>query len=578
MLGYFSIKWCLLEMKKQTKPEVFLDDYLNSIGLWRKQLPRDGLSLFRAVSEQLFMTQFYHTNLYEACRIVFFHLRKDPEWDWNEYEVMNILSRMYKRDFLVYECAGQPPVLGSYNNYKEKIVLCRVNDNQLDSVYPKSVQESAAIVQSVVYEILYRGVFKLDTELTDAVELIRDQNKRKMSFLGNRFEELEDACIKRLQECGIKDPPCRKPTPPLPYRIAKALDPCIFRNVELDIWEEECRELKKESPEYRKRFSLGDKCQVILEGEHYHGHIQELKDDSALVYIQELGEKRIVLISSLKTPPSARYRFNRKHLHHKQETEASGEEGYYSNQTSHYHSHQSRSSTPRSCNTPPLQRYKVKPQGYIYPANPITMINGNEAYVGMEMQQVPTLDNENKRNLNQLPAGGVLEPYQQAMMYPQPGDTSGQYMYGPMVAHGGQMYSCVCVPHLDSIAIQDVNVYCPPSQDMAGNDLPEVNTLRFFFNMGVENYRSVSQNGSYQTETTPALVAPGMYMTADQVNGNYFGPSQAFGPIPGSMQYPVFYSTGAAPYPGLVPGMYMPPQNCNVQPPQMPVPHLQATQ
>ncbi|WAQ97756.1 ALG13-like protein [Mya arenaria] len=262
------------------------------------------------------------------------------------------------------------------------------------------------------------------------------------------------------------DPPCRKPTPPLPYRIAKALDPCIFRNVELDIWEEECRELKKESPEYRKRFSLGDKCQ---------------------------------------------------------ETEASGEEGYYSNQTSHYHSHQSRSSTPRSCNTPPLQRYKVKPQGYIYPANPITMINGNEAYVGMEMQQVPTLDNENKRNLNQLPAGGVLEPYQQAMMYPQPGDTSGQYMYGPMVAHGGQMYSCVCVPHLDSIAIQDVNVYCPPSQDMAGNDLPEVNTLRFFFNMGVENYRSVSQNGSYQTETTPALVAPGMYMTADQVNGNYFG-------------------------------------------------------
>ena len=33
----------------------------------------------------------------------------------------------------------------------------------------------------------------------------------------------------------------RKTTPPVPYRIAKALDPCIYRNVELDIWEEEKR-------------------------------------------------------------------------------------------------------------------------------------------------------------------------------------------------------------------------------------------------------------------------------------------------------------------------------------------------
>jgi len=33
--------------------------------------------------------------------------------------------------------------------------------------------------------------------------------------------------------------------------------------------------------------------QVILEGEHYHGHIQELKDNTAIVFIQELGEKSV---------------------------------------------------------------------------------------------------------------------------------------------------------------------------------------------------------------------------------------------------------------------------------------------
>jgi hypothetical protein len=33
--------------------------------------------------------------------------------------------------------------------------------------------------------------------------------------------------------------------------------------------------------------------QVILEGEHYHGHIQEIsaEDNTAVVFIHELGEK-----------------------------------------------------------------------------------------------------------------------------------------------------------------------------------------------------------------------------------------------------------------------------------------------
>lgn len=46
------------EMKKQTKSAVFLDHYLSTLGLWRKPVARDGLSLFRAVSEQVCLTAF----------------------------------------------------------------------------------------------------------------------------------------------------------------------------------------------------------------------------------------------------------------------------------------------------------------------------------------------------------------------------------------------------------------------------------------------------------------------------------------------------------------------------------------
>lgn len=56
MLGMCFIN-CRI-MKKQPKPEVFLDNYLTSIGLWRKPLPRDGLSLFRAVSEQVLIVNY----------------------------------------------------------------------------------------------------------------------------------------------------------------------------------------------------------------------------------------------------------------------------------------------------------------------------------------------------------------------------------------------------------------------------------------------------------------------------------------------------------------------------------------
>ncbi|KAL4230898.1 N-acetylglucosaminyldiphosphodolichol N-acetylglucosaminyltransferase catalytic subunit alg13 [Mactra antiquata] len=93
---------------------------------------------------------------------------------------------MYKREFFIYENVGQPPLQATNNHYQHSILLCRISDNQLDSVYPINYQESLAICQSVLYDLLYREVFGLDQELTDAVNLIRDQSKHKQTFMSNK--------------------------------------------------------------------------------------------------------------------------------------------------------------------------------------------------------------------------------------------------------------------------------------------------------------------------------------------------------------------------------------------------------
>lgn len=58
---------------KKAKPEVFLDHYLSTIGLWRKPIPRDGLSLFRAVSEQVHVESIHQT---EFVIIIVLHVLK----------------------------------------------------------------------------------------------------------------------------------------------------------------------------------------------------------------------------------------------------------------------------------------------------------------------------------------------------------------------------------------------------------------------------------------------------------------------------------------------------------------------
>lgn len=195
-------------------------------------------------------------------------------------------------------------------------------------MYSKQFQSSAAVCQAVLYEILYKDVFVVDEEeLKAAVELFRSGSKKNRSSAVTGSEdayiEYKSSTQDRTEECGAccntEDIPegynqgteeAKSPENSskmiLPYKVLKALDPEIYRNVEFDVWLDSRKELQKsEYLEYAGRqYYLGDKCQVRLEsGErYYNAHIQEVgnENNSVTVFIEELAEKHVVPLANLK--------------------------------------------------------------------------------------------------------------------------------------------------------------------------------------------------------------------------------------------------------------------------------------
>ncbi|XP_048463258.1 OTU domain-containing protein 4 [Rhincodon typus] len=159
--------------------ELLLDEYLRSQGLYRKRIAKDGSCLFRAVSEQVFYTQSKHLEVRRACvsylrrnrdKFEAFiegsfdeylkHLEKPQEWV-GQVEI-SALSLLYKRDFVIYQEPNRPPARVTENGFPDTIFLCFSNGNHYDSVYPKTFVDAAAICQSILYEMLYQNVFKVD--------------------------------------------------------------------------------------------------------------------------------------------------------------------------------------------------------------------------------------------------------------------------------------------------------------------------------------------------------------------------------------------------------------------------------
>ncbi|XP_048652875.1 putative bifunctional UDP-N-acetylglucosamine transferase and deubiquitinase ALG13 isoform X3 [Marmota marmota marmota] len=308
--------------------EVSMDEYLGTLGLFRKLTAKDASCLFRAISEQLFCSQVHHLQVRKACVSYMKENQQNFESESAGQLEIRALSLIYNRDFILYRHPGKPPTCITENGYEDKILLCSSSNGHYDSVYSKQFQSSAAICQAILYEILYKDVFVVDEEaLKTAVEVFRSGSKRNRNIA---VTGSENACIDyknstedRTDEWGAsckaentleshnqETEESKSPENPskmlFPYKVLKALDPEIYRNVEFDVWLDSRKELQKsEYMEYAGRqYYLGDKCQVRLEssGKYYNAHIQEVgnENNSVTVFIEELAEKHVVPLADLK--------------------------------------------------------------------------------------------------------------------------------------------------------------------------------------------------------------------------------------------------------------------------------------
>uniref|UniRef100_A0A3Q3LAJ3 ubiquitinyl hydrolase 1 n=1 Tax=Mastacembelus armatus TaxID=205130 RepID=A0A3Q3LAJ3_9TELE len=327
-----------LQSPEEREAEKLMDDYLKAIGFHRKKIAKDGSCLFRAVAEQVLHSQSLHTTVRAKC-VEFLKQNRQSyeafiEGDFEDYlcklqdpqqwvgEVeINALAVMYKRDFEIYQEPGKPAVNITDNNFKDKVRLCFLNGNHYDSVYPISHIKNAAFCQSILYELLYTGVFKVDRGIVGPYQ----RSSRTSNLLS---DDTMNACASSDEsELGADEPLWvenetsttstrhnnqsyrgRGRGRQLPERVKRSLNPTLLRNIEYDVWQKSKRAQQK--MDYciaaGMQYTVGDRCQVRLEGSgrSYNATIKELSPDNGpvTVYIEDLGNRQVPLWSV--RPPS----------------------------------------------------------------------------------------------------------------------------------------------------------------------------------------------------------------------------------------------------------------------------------
>ncbi|XP_065093922.1 protein ovarian tumor locus-like [Ochlerotatus camptorhynchus] len=109
--------------------------------------------------------------------------------------------------------------------------------------------------------------------------------------------EKKMSCVRQLLKEGIT---------PFPYKVAKALDPNIYRNIEFDSWSDIRRELKYRSWYFGGNgLQVGARCLVKFkddESQLLHGYIQEMKHNNGpcVVYLEELAECHTIPYEKLR--------------------------------------------------------------------------------------------------------------------------------------------------------------------------------------------------------------------------------------------------------------------------------------
>ncbi|XP_046422637.1 protein ovarian tumor locus-like [Neodiprion fabricii] len=349
-----------------------VDEWLHTEGYFRKHAPRDPTCLFRAISEQVYLTQHFHIKVREECvrymrdnknlfeesiSIPFESYLEQMSYftEWGGMLEIKAMSLLYKRDVVMFNGQKLTRQLVTSNGFEKLIYLCHIPPKQYETIYARDFISTAAFCQSIVYQTLYKDVFQM-ADVDNAVFKMLHERSNNIShdkfFLKENLEIREQLTVElfnkleKSTEETEESQVVAKSITPFPYRIAKALDPNIYRNTDFDIWHEIRREIRNAGwMKYNSsELQVGGKCLVHMDtkedeldktnnnssyninlGEKsskdnngndqkstkkpgkkdsviFSGHIQEMSKNEGpvVVFIEELGEKKTVPYSSLK--------------------------------------------------------------------------------------------------------------------------------------------------------------------------------------------------------------------------------------------------------------------------------------
>lgn len=308
-----------------------MDLWLETQGYYRKLTARDGSCLFRAIAEQIHFTQKFHIDVRKRCveymrnHVELFEGQKveggidqyldhmlSPSQNGGPLEMV-ALSHLYMVDIIVFREVGVPAEKVAEPQYARKIMLCSSHEKHYDSVYFKDFTKIAGFCQSLVYEVLYKNVFGMK-DVDIAVEKMlhykplrhrtesgSSGSRKVLTYSYNSIQLQRKDPVGEDGELNVRDL-LMKGITPFPYKVAKSLDPNIFRNVELDVWIDFRRGLRQGYLEPINELRVGVKCLVKIYDKTHIGHIQEMAPEKGpvVVFVEELGEKRTVPYESLE--------------------------------------------------------------------------------------------------------------------------------------------------------------------------------------------------------------------------------------------------------------------------------------
>ncbi|KAH8040759.1 hypothetical protein HPB51_012929 [Rhipicephalus microplus] len=215
---------------------------------------------------------------------------------------------MPRKDFLIFEAPGRSPYYATQYHFKDMVMLCYIRSNHYDAIYPRQRLSAAAMCQSIVYETLYKTVFEFGDDVDLAVrKMLYDKTyfKHKKNMTFEQWKEsvkfgTETNALSEEEQATASDvvTALANRIPPFPFKVAKALDPTIYRNVEYDIWNEAEKERIRNEQLVVPDLEPGVKCLVRLTRDlegysaSFQAHIQKMEPDEGpiTVFIEKLGE------------------------------------------------------------------------------------------------------------------------------------------------------------------------------------------------------------------------------------------------------------------------------------------------